>query len=721
MDWNTLTIPEETVTGDETANVGLPIEVTVETYPVIESDARSEGQIPRPVPKDSFDHVSSATLLPFSYLSFLMAPNLGRLQPADIAYLESKKSLHIPAGLFLEVLLSHYFLYTHPCLPIINEAEFWKMFRQDGYTEPSFSLLVLQAMLFVASSYIPIRVAKQLGEQSVLEIRNTYYRRAKLLYDFGIEEDPIRLSQACILLSFQSCKTDHLSNTTWLALAIQHARRANAHLYYRYTQARQTELKRLWWSVLIRDRIIAIGMRRPIQVLPFHFDPYSREPLQLKDLEAEIDVSEVYNKETKVMLCKILTSLCNLVTALTMLITTIYPPSGIEDLDTDIGMKLLQADDIKSRLRYWESNHMVHLSFSQNHHSSVRFYSQLTTLYYDSARLALFHYISLWHNAQGRCHSYHARLEQSQKENRPDLLGAITSINEKVKRFIVDGTATHLPISAVAYTITPQILLNISLRLTGSNIDRRRHERFLNFYTELTRLFHLRYDVSHVKNWIEQILQVFEVVVLHCDPSSATSIDRSCSSSVDQTIVSTPQGRTTGKSFSEFLDHQPTLYLQLLTIMDHSMSTGNEILSLPGPQKLLPSFDEFVVFPTPIMQPLLPLSPPQPARPMARSVAMSNGGGVDGCETVKKRGSPHTYDSTLATTTSPGAIPFPDTIAFPERASYEPNTRTSTGNTLMDLIDYANADTPANVVGGLSLDTNLEMDNLWMNLAFLGE
>lgn len=81
-----------------------------------------------------------------------MAPNLRRLQPADIAYLESQKSLHIPAGPFLEVLLSHYFLYVHPCLPIINEAEFWKMFRQDGYTKPSYSLLVLQAMLFVATS-----------------------------------------------------------------------------------------------------------------------------------------------------------------------------------------------------------------------------------------------------------------------------------------------------------------------------------------------------------------------------------------------------------------------------------------------------------------------------------------------------------------------------------------------------------------------------------------
>lgn len=74
------------------------------------------------------------------------------MQPADIAYLEYQKCLHIPSGSFLEALISHYFLYVHPCLPIINEADFWKMFRHSEYSDPSFSLLVFQAMLFVASS-----------------------------------------------------------------------------------------------------------------------------------------------------------------------------------------------------------------------------------------------------------------------------------------------------------------------------------------------------------------------------------------------------------------------------------------------------------------------------------------------------------------------------------------------------------------------------------------
>jgi hypothetical protein len=51
--WNPLPNPKETVTGDEIADIDSPIEVTMETYPAIESDTWSDGQRAKPVPKDS--------------------------------------------------------------------------------------------------------------------------------------------------------------------------------------------------------------------------------------------------------------------------------------------------------------------------------------------------------------------------------------------------------------------------------------------------------------------------------------------------------------------------------------------------------------------------------------------------------------------------------------------------------------------------------------------
>lgn len=88
----------------------------------------------------------------FSYYPYLRAPNLQRLQSADRSFLESQKSLHVPAGPILDAVMSRYFLYVHPFLPVINEAEFWPILHQEATGKPSFSLLVFQAMMFAACS-----------------------------------------------------------------------------------------------------------------------------------------------------------------------------------------------------------------------------------------------------------------------------------------------------------------------------------------------------------------------------------------------------------------------------------------------------------------------------------------------------------------------------------------------------------------------------------------
>lgn len=46
MDWNTLPTPKETGTGDQTAGVVAPVEVTAEEYPVIGSEAQLLRHVP---------------------------------------------------------------------------------------------------------------------------------------------------------------------------------------------------------------------------------------------------------------------------------------------------------------------------------------------------------------------------------------------------------------------------------------------------------------------------------------------------------------------------------------------------------------------------------------------------------------------------------------------------------------------------------------------------
>lgn len=74
------------------------------------------------------------------------------LSPTQIHALESKRCLHLPSGSILDEFIRQYFLYVHPCLPLLDEGHFWSIYhgRSENLT-PTVSLALFQAMLFAAS------------------------------------------------------------------------------------------------------------------------------------------------------------------------------------------------------------------------------------------------------------------------------------------------------------------------------------------------------------------------------------------------------------------------------------------------------------------------------------------------------------------------------------------------------------------------------------------
>jgi hypothetical protein len=141
------------------------------------------------------------------------------------------------------------------------------------------------------------------------------------LYDSGPENDPMTASRAALLLTFYCSDFDVDANSEWLRLAIREARAAQAcHLQSKGLASGpdQTDFRRLWWSCLIRDRTLAIGMRRPLQITGG--DPYPHM-LTTDDVSDEIFGSVVYTYEVKSALFELLTSLCHFATAVTELAT----------------------------------------------------------------------------------------------------------------------------------------------------------------------------------------------------------------------------------------------------------------------------------------------------------------------------------------------------------------------------------------------------------------
>jgi hypothetical protein len=81
------------------------------------------------------------------------------LSPAEIRNLERQLCFQVPSGALLDEFVRQYFLYVHPCLPMLNEGVFWSMYSKRPHTGPealSCSLVVFQAILFASSRVGPL-------------------------------------------------------------------------------------------------------------------------------------------------------------------------------------------------------------------------------------------------------------------------------------------------------------------------------------------------------------------------------------------------------------------------------------------------------------------------------------------------------------------------------------------------------------------------------------
>jgi Fungal specific transcription factor domain len=211
-----------------------------------------------------------------------------------------------------------------------------------------------------------------------------------------VELDDLAIAQGSLLLSFQSSMVDQNINSSLLATAIGYAKRANAHLYYSdptFTKEERHQRKRLWWSCILRDRIIALGVRRPLQIPPDSFD-FGQECLTEADFVNEIEKSQVYRAPTKHLLVEIVALQCQLAVAVTPLLMAMYPtrtPASpmVAPLSQFI-QSMARIEESKTELAVWARRSRTYapnrdpkgLLLQPDAQESVTLYADLTYIYY---------------------------------------------------------------------------------------------------------------------------------------------------------------------------------------------------------------------------------------------------------------------------------------------------------------------------------------------------
>ncbi|CAK47094.1 transcriptional regulator family: Fungal Specific TF [Aspergillus niger] len=248
-----------------------------------------------------------------------------RLQKEDIDYLSMKGALTVPDVGLRNELLKSYIHYVHTYMPLLDLEDFLQTIVQnDGIRR--MSLLLFQAVMFAGTAFIDLKHLHAAGYPTRKAARKAFFQRARLLYDFDYEVDRISLVQSLLLMTYWYETPDDQKDTWhWMGVSLSLAHTIGLHRdpgNSRMDVRRQRMWKRIWWSTYTRDRLIALGMRRPMRVkdddcdVPmltlddFEFHPFSPEIVSmvgnseiLQSVSHQRELALMFIEKAKLCLC----------------------------------------------------------------------------------------------------------------------------------------------------------------------------------------------------------------------------------------------------------------------------------------------------------------------------------------------------------------------------------------------------------------------------------
>ncbi|KAL3488249.1 fungal-specific transcription factor domain-containing protein [Aspergillus germanicus] len=422
----------------------------------------------------------------------------------DVAFLKLKGALSCPPTEFRDALINAYVSWVHAFCPVIDLQEF---FAQVLHTDGScgrVSLLVLQAVMFAGTAFVPFEYIAGAGYATRHDARDDFFGRVKLLYDFKYETDRIRTVQALLLMSYWQDKHDALQNHWyWVALAndVALSISLNQEPGPQLSASDACLRRRLGWTCFVRDRVLSVGLRQKPSLLlnqftlrPLEVSDFDIRPFQLGDLEAfgqsglladparQATLASLYVEKTK--LCLILDRIFN-----SLYTDQVLRPSGTSELTTALverhsTINVEPEGDYGIELQDWLANLPEQCRYSSSPSpylapadEIIRLHQAFVHMLYHTIRLAVYQPQLDKQNAQGKKVLRLVRLSSVAITRAAEDLydyGILHLVQSAVVSMLVRAAVSHL----YDYRVTHE----------GESGDQsvRRFLDTLNFLTQLT-------------------------------------------------------------------------------------------------------------------------------------------------------------------------------------------------------------------------------------------
>ncbi|EGP91831.1 uncharacterized protein MYCGRDRAFT_20893, partial [Zymoseptoria tritici IPO323] len=233
---------------------------------------------PKPSTSEPSPFINSinSPISPLHSLPLYIKPLPTKLEPEDLAYLEKRGALTIPPTTLRNELLRNYVEFVYPSMPMLNIHDLVATIDRNDGIQP-ISLLLFQAIMFSAVATIDMRFLTAAGYSTRRDARRDFFKKTRLLYDFDVEIDRISLIQSLLMMTYwYETPDDQKDSHHWMGIAVSLSHTIGLHRNPDKSPAmdpaRKKLWKRIWWSTYLRDRQVALGMRRPTRIKDADFD-----------------------------------------------------------------------------------------------------------------------------------------------------------------------------------------------------------------------------------------------------------------------------------------------------------------------------------------------------------------------------------------------------------------------------------------------------------------
>jgi hypothetical protein len=169
-----------------------------------------------------------------------------------------------------EACLECYFQHVQPLFPIVDTVKIISIVKGTNSDNEKLSLLLLQALIFVGSTWVDVRLIRKLGFLSRNAFRRSIHRKMRLLYDADCENDRICLIQTFVLWTFWfDGPNENKDAWHWIGVALSLSRIIGLHQASsdpNINSAKVSQRRRLWWMLVTRDVLCSFALSRSPQI-----------------------------------------------------------------------------------------------------------------------------------------------------------------------------------------------------------------------------------------------------------------------------------------------------------------------------------------------------------------------------------------------------------------------------------------------------------------------